>query len=71
MRAPAETSGESDHLTAETQRFWAGRTGEAISPEDAREAVRNVAGLFDLLARWDAGTVSDAASEPEDRGLET
>ncbi|MCX6630817.1 MAG: hypothetical protein NTW28_24640, partial [Candidatus Solibacter sp.] len=55
----------------DTRRFWRERTGQRVSAEEAREAIGNVAALFDLLTRWDDSAVSNAESEPEDRGLAT
>lgn len=55
MHTRREKSGLSGELAAETQRFWQARTGEHLSEEDAREAIRNIAAFFDLLARWDRG----------------
>jgi len=46
--------GLSQDVVEDTRRFWQARTGERVSDEDAREAVRNVTAFFDLLARWDA-----------------
>ena len=41
-----------------TQRFWEERTGEHVSDEDAREAIRNVSAFIDLLAaRGSAGVL--------------
>jgi len=45
--------GLSREAVAETQCFWQERTGEALSDEDAREAIRNVSAFFDLLHEWD------------------
>lgn len=49
-------------LLADTRRFWHGRTRQAVSAEDAREAIANVAAFFRLLAKWDA----DASQGPGD-----
>jgi len=64
------SDGLSAAALADTARFWTERTGEHVSDEDAREAICNVAAFVDLLARWDANTVSSAAPEPADRGAE-
>jgi len=40
-------------IIQQTTEFWSRRTGEEISPEDAREAVVNVVGFFQLLNQWD------------------
>jgi len=44
---------------AETRRFWTKRTSEQVSDENAREAVRNVTGFFELLAQWHEAQVSE------------
>ena len=36
-----------------TVQFWAERTGEEYSREDARQMVANIAGFFSVLAEWD------------------
>jgi hypothetical protein len=49
-----------------TQRFWEERTGEHLSDEDAREAIRNVSAFIDLLASWErANSTGAPAPEPE------
>ncbi len=47
------------------QRFWEERTGEQVSDEDAREAVRSIAAFFDLLAEWDG---AEEEQEPKTAG---
>ncbi len=37
----------------ETIEFWAKRTGERISREDAKQMIENVAGFFAVLNEWD------------------
>lgn len=37
-----------------TIRFWEGRLGRQISPEEAREMIENVVGFFSLLAEWES-----------------
>jgi hypothetical protein len=36
--------------------FWNERTGQEISPEDARQMVVNVSGFFTVLAEWERQT---------------
>jgi len=45
-------SDESD-IIKETIGFWSVRYGEELSPEDAREIVRNVTSFFLLLQEWE------------------
>ena len=45
--------GLSADVVEQTRRFWTERTGEPVSEENAREAIRNIAGFFDLLASWE------------------
>ncbi len=59
-------SGLSDELIETTRRFWEERTGEPVSEDDAREAVRNVGKLFDLLSRWDEAEQSESADAEAD-----
>jgi hypothetical protein len=33
--------------------FWTKRTGQEISPEDAREMIQNISGFFQVLSEWD------------------
>jgi len=49
------TNDESD-IIKETIGFWSDRYGVALSPEDAREIVRNVTGVFQLLQEWEMRT---------------
>jgi hypothetical protein len=57
------SQGLAQDLVKNTCRFWQQRSGEYVSEEGAREAIRNVAALFDLLARWDAETQDRAELE--------
>ena len=41
-------------LIQDTIRFWEGRSGRQVSPEEAREMIENVVGYFSLLAEWDS-----------------
>jgi len=43
-------------ITADTADFWSRRTGAEIPPEDARQAVVNIVGFFQLLDEWDQRT---------------
>jgi len=55
----------------ETQRFWQRRTGEAVAPDDARQAADNVSRLFELLAEWErAGSDTDIAVDGNDGSQE-
>ena len=53
MRVQKQPGALSGRLVKQTQRFWQERADCAVSEEDAREAIRNVSALFDLLATWD------------------
>jgi len=55
---PQARSEDCSELIQGTIRFWEGRLGRQISPEDAREMIANVAGYFSLLSEWDS-TESD------------
>jgi HEPN domain-containing protein len=33
--------------------FWSDRYGEELSSDDAREIIRNVSGVFQLLREWE------------------
>ena len=59
--------GTQPQLEAETRRYWQERTGRAVSPEDAREAVANVSAFFDLLAAWESASepAGQVVAEPE------
>jgi hypothetical protein len=54
--------GLSSDVVDSTRRFWSQRTGQHVSDEDAREAIRNVSAFFDLLASWE-----DAANAEPDQ----
>lgn len=45
--------GTADDFLGTTQRFWGQRASTQVNREDAREAIRNVSAVFDLLAEWD------------------
>jgi len=58
--------------------LWSARTGAEISPEDAREAVVNVVGFFQVLSGWDQhatgindGDATDSAVGPDRRQTRT
>ena len=53
MAPPRPAKEISSDFVEHTRGFWSGRTGEQVFSEDAREAIRNVSALFDLLATWD------------------
>jgi hypothetical protein len=40
-------------LVEQTIHLWRHRTGEAISREDAKEMMNNIAGFFRVLLEWD------------------
>ena len=44
----------SEELIRSTIRFWQTRTDRALSHEDARVSIENIAGFFDVLKRWAA-----------------
>jgi hypothetical protein len=44
----------SPNIIDETANFWSRRSGRAISQEDARQIVENVAGFFSVLSEWEA-----------------
>ena len=48
-----------------TQCFWHERTGDALSHEDAREAIANVSAFFNLLAAWDRASGPAGPDVPE------
>jgi hypothetical protein len=51
-------------LLEETIQFWQPRASRALTPEDARQMVENVTGLFTILQRW--SEAADARqSEPK------
>ena len=41
-------------LIQDTIRFWEGRLGSQVSPEEAREMIENVVGYFSLLSEWES-----------------
>jgi len=47
-----------------TLEFWRTRSSRPRTPEDARQAIENIAGFFRILLEWDAsegGAATDAA----------
>jgi hypothetical protein len=64
------TSRYSPEVIKETQRYWEEKAGVPVSETDAEEIITNMAGLLDLLARWDAergaGTEEEDLSAPND-----
>ena len=62
--------GLSPEVVAYTRRFWEEQTGQPVSDEDAREAIRNIAAFADLIAAWEraaAGPTKDKMEEDDDR----
>ncbi len=51
-RLPRDQEQCPDQFVDETAQFWAERTGDKVSPEDARRITENLAGFFKVLARW-------------------
>ena len=43
--------------------FWQARACREVTPEDARQAIANIAGFFETLNRWSIG--GSAAPAPE------
>jgi hypothetical protein len=41
------------NIEDQTVQFWAERTGEEYSREDARQMVANISGFFAVLAEWE------------------
>ena len=56
-------AGLSSEVVRETARFWEARTGQHVTDEDAREAIRNTASFFDLLASWDRDARAQATED--------
>jgi hypothetical protein len=71
VKRPKGTASTSLFLD-ETKNFWQTRTARHLTNEDARQIVENVAGVFSLLAEWDAkkkpGGAAPAA-EPANNGV--
>jgi len=63
--------GPSRRILEDTRSFWRGRTGAQVSEEDAREAVRNVTGFFELLARWDQAQDPELHKSSDDDGAQS
>ena len=59
--------GLSAAFLGETRRFWRERTGESVSEDDARQAIRNVASFLDLLASWDMPADDGVQVEDQDQ----
>lgn len=63
--------GLSPEVVAYTRRFWEEQTGQPVSDEDAREAIRNISAFADLIASWeqtaDAEPTEDETEEDDDR----
>ena len=52
-------------LIEETVALWQPRCRRHVSQEEARQMIENVAGFFNLLARWEAEEHGAAAALPE------
>ena len=63
--------GLSADVVQETARFWEARTGQHVTDEDAREAIRNTASFFDLLASWDRDSNAPAIEDERQRAAGT
>jgi hypothetical protein len=48
----------------ETMAFWRERTGTPLSPEDARQAIENICGFFQVLQDWAAADVQEYDQDP-------
>jgi hypothetical protein len=44
---------QSPDIIDDTARFWSQRAGKVISREEARQAVENVHGFFQVLLEWE------------------
>lgn len=53
--------GISQEVIDETRRFWEASTGEKLTDEDAREAIRNIIAFLDLLAEWEMKAAAEEA----------
>jgi hypothetical protein len=63
---PRTREGRPD-LIQDTIRFWEGRFGRQVTPEEAREMIENVVGYFSLLAEWDSAK-KDIMNSDDSRG---
>lgn len=50
----------------ETRRYWQEQTGEALSDEDARQAISNLSAFLDLLAKWEGAQEEPRPTEAAD-----
>ena len=55
-----------DEFLDQTLRFWQPRTDRALTIDDARDIVNNVAGFFTLLLKWDAKERVQVHSDDDD-----
>jgi len=56
-------SSEGDCIV-DTIAFWKRHSGEDVSPESAREMIKNVAGYFSLLSKWELSESGTEESQP-------
>jgi len=52
--APDAPTPARERLIEETIALWQPRCSHRLSAEETRQMIKNVAGVFNLLARWDA-----------------
>lgn len=52
--APDAQTAAGERLIEETIALWQPRCPRPVSAEEARQMIENVAGFFNLLARWEA-----------------
>lgn len=60
------SKGLSPEVVAYTRRFWTEQTGQPVSDEDAREAIRNIAAFADLIADWERAAAEPMEEDTED-----
>jgi hypothetical protein len=44
---------DEEYLSNETTEFWYNKCNTSLSPEDIKEAHRNLTGFFQVLSEWD------------------
>ena len=66
--ADADSIRQSDYT--EDVAFWQRRTSGTFNQEDVRQGVENVAGFFDVLARWTSPDLPAPLALPELPDLE-
>jgi hypothetical protein len=52
--APRQSVNKKSEFLSDTRKFWQARAPRQLTDEDARQIIENVAGVFSLLAEWDA-----------------